>query len=104
MPILTGVRERRRKAGVKSGSFAPLAGYARNTLICIENGSRPASPEGAQRIADALTELGIETTVEDLLPQTVPDKPPKQPKGPKSPPKRQEKDPKGPRRTEGVAA
>lgn len=89
MPKLTGVRERRRRTTQKVGAFAPLVGYSRSALIAIEAGSRPASPEGAQRIADVLTELGVPTSYEDL----VPTPPPQQPKGgPKAP--RGRKDPK----------
>jgi transcriptional regulator with XRE-family HTH domain len=101
MPNLPGVRDRRRRTGVKIGKFALMAGYARSTLTSIENGTRSASPEGAERIAQALTDLGVPTVAEDLLVDgTVPDEPPKQPIRPKAPPKRQdrEQDRKGPKR------
>lgn len=93
MPNLTGVRERRRSTGVRVGAFAPLAGYKRNTMIGIENGRFPASVEGTERIASALTSLGVPTRAADLLPAvgSVPDKPPKQPaKDPKAPKRREE--------------
>lgn len=96
MPKLTGVRERRRRTTVKTGVFAEMVGYSRAALISIENGTRPASPEGAQRIADALTELGVPTDYEELVPTPPPD----QPKGPKGPKKGRggKKEPKGPKR------
>lgn len=68
MPILTGVRERRQRTGVKSGRFAQMVGYTRSALISVENGTRPASIEAAHRIASTLTELGETTTPDDLLP------------------------------------
>jgi DNA-binding XRE family transcriptional regulator len=104
MAILTGVRVRRQRTGVKSGAFAKLAGYSRAAMISIENGTRPASPEGTVRIAAALTELGVPTEPGDLD-GTVPDDPPTQPKRePKAPPKRQDQTTRGPKRATGVAA
>lgn len=88
MPKLTGVRERRRRTTHKTGVFAEMVGYSRAAFISIENGTRPASPEGAQRIAYVLTELGVPTSYADL----VPTPPPEQPKNqPKSPPRRKDK-------------
>lgn len=108
MPNLTGVRERRQRTGVKSGEFADLVGYSRSAFISVENGTRPASVEAANRIAERLTALGVSTTVTDLITSggTVPDRPHPQPKSPPAPPKRQDKEGpnKGPKRVDGTAA
>jgi transcriptional regulator with XRE-family HTH domain len=71
MPLLIGARERRQRTGITSGPFAGKAGYSRAALIAIEAGTRPASIEGAQRIAKVLTELGVPTDLEDLLPNVA---------------------------------
>lgn len=107
MPNLIGVRERRQRTGVKVGAFAARVGYARSTFISIENGTRPASREGAERIAQGLTELGVPTTAVELIgPEHVPSEPPKQPTRPAGPPKRQdqEKTKKAPKRVDNRAA
>lgn len=99
MPILRGVRDRRRKTGVKLGPFSAELGCSRSHLNSVENGYRPASYELAVRIAD---KLGCD--VSDLLPagESVPDEPPPQPKpAPKPPPRRKEKAPR-PKRPESV--
>lgn len=95
MPLLTGLRERRRLTKVKVGAFAPMVGYSRSGYISIENGSRPASPEGAQRIADVLSDLGVPTDYEELIP-TPPPKQPKRPKGPRRGGKKPKAPPKQP--------
>jgi hypothetical protein len=78
-----------------------MTGYSRAAMISIENSTRPASPEGAERIAAALTELGQKVTANELITNrrrgTVPDPPPGQPQKPTAPIRR-EKENKGPRR------
>jgi predicted transcriptional regulator len=109
MPFLDHVRELRRRTGVKSGAFAAITRYSRAAIVSIENGTRPASPEGAERIAAALTDLGQKVTADDLIKTpdqrrgTVPDPPPKQPNKPTAPVRR-EKENKGPRRAGNEAA
>lgn len=108
MPNLVGLRDRRRRTGVKTGRFARLTGYSRSGYISVENGTRPASPEGLERIADALTKLGVPTDATELLPtQTVPDDPPKQPaRDPSGPARRKDAEEKktGPRKATDSAS